>query len=89
MSYDELQKYRDQEPFAPPWSNHLKTFGQMVADCRSLMDSLDMRPTAADAIRMAEIVMARVDRSGVGLQRSWNDASTDERERLLRAVRGE
>jgi hypothetical protein len=53
------------------------------------MDSLDMHPTAADAIRLAELVMDKMKGAKVGLQRSWNSASDEEREWLLRAVRGE
>ena len=85
--YDEMQKYRDQEPFAPQWSNNLKTFG--FADCQSLLCSIDAKPTCADSIHMAEIIMARVDRGPVRLQTTWNAATDEEREWLLRGVRGE
>jgi hypothetical protein len=93
MSYyeNEVQPriYARQAENAPPWSAHLKTVGQMIADAQSLLDSIDAKATAADVIRVVEILIARIDRSKPELQRSWNSASDEEREWLLRAVRGE
>jgi hypothetical protein len=89
MSYDEMQKYRDQEPFAPSWSPYLKDIGPLVADCQSLLCSIDAKPTCADSIKLAELTMDKMKHAKVGLQRSWESASAEEREWLLQAVRGE
>jgi hypothetical protein len=89
MSYDEMQKYRDQEAFAPSWSRYLKDIGQLVADCQSLLCSIDAKPTCADSIRLAELTMDKMKGAKVGLQRAWESASDEEREWLLQAIRGE
>jgi hypothetical protein len=89
MSYDEMQKYRDQEAFAPSWSPYLKDIGQLIADCQSLLCSIDAKPTCADSIRLAELTMDKMKGAKVGLQRSWESASDEEREWLLQAIRGE
>ena len=74
MSYDELQKYRDQEPFAPPWSNHLKTFGQMVAEC-GLETTLTIRiPTSLDAAIKAEAAERGLRKSDVARERLYRPA---------------
>ena len=52
MSYSENEVepriYARQAENAPPWSIHLKTVGQMIADTQSLLDSIDAKATAAD-----------------------------------------
>jgi hypothetical protein len=93
MSYYENEVepriYARQAENAPPWSPHLKTIGQMIADTQSLLDSIDAKATAADVIRVVEILVARLDRSKLDLTRAWNSSSAEEQAWLRDVIAGE